>query len=284
MHDVLDSAGTNYILTASTTKLRKSQDGTGSFSDVKTGLTSGHKTKIAAIGNGEYVLCNSSDKPFVITGTGFSSALDLEITRPDIITAGTTCESSNSSGALTVASRYIYVLVYVTDNGDYSLPSQPISPINNASSNITGASDDTVTFANLPVSTDARVTKRHLYRTKALSNSEFPFIFYLVAKLDNTATSFIDNAADTDLDLSQIAVYANVFKGKYPAVNRDRLFIGYPTVDVRNYLAPAYSSGQLLLGSPCKFKINSSSSGGNLDADRYYKYRLVFVDENGILS
>lgn len=255
LFDTVDSAGTNYVLAGITTKLRKSSGGTGSWSDVKTGLTTGLKLRITPTREGEYLFNNGTDNTFVISGTDFGTVNDLYITRPTV----TSTLVVNTLGGLLDAGKYRYALVYVTATGDVSQISIPFGD-----ENITNGSDYN-TLSSLPVSGDSRVVSKYLLRTKANG-----YILYYLATLPNSKTTYIDNSPD--VELGDLQPFLADSKGTYSCIHRQRVFFGnVKGQTIKNYLSPLQSSYNPLSGT----------SGGSLTLLGTYKYRFYLVDKDG---
>lgn len=288
--DAVDEAGNNYVLAAVSTALKKSADGTGVFQNVKTGLDGYASMRFVEIGNGAYLFTNGVDKPFLVFGAGFVSSVNLEIAAPDVSSIVT----SHSSGGYLSEGHYRYMLVYATETGERSNPSQPVTHYKNSYGSIasTDATDKKIRLKNLPVSSDARVTKRLLYRTKALSNSDSMHVYYLRAVLNNSDTTFDDDGTESSDD----SLYMNdspVFQqlppaAKYTARHRGRVYFGNVELEEKNYFNPPHaktdpSPGSWTAGSAFDIISVQASLSGPYDGT-FYQYRCVFVDENGVES
>lgn len=271
LHDVVDSGGNNYVLASASTAFIKSSVGTGSWSTIKTGLTTGLKTRLQSY-NAYHYVTNGTDAPFV---TDLTSAYSLSITAPDV--SGVTTLSVPIHPNLTIDSIYQWILVFVANTGDYSTPS---SPFTHYATNYYTTTDGYtgVQFSNLPVSSDPRVVRRLVFRTVANGN-----VFYLCASLDNTSTSWTDGIKDTELDQSQYIVYQNSFNSaKYIASHQERMFLAYaniadekPKMVYGTVSSPSSTHGYSFYGS--------AGTGGSLSAGTYY-YKIVYVDSLGKIS
>ena len=154
IHEVKDEDGDTYLLASNGTLLSKSLAGTGAWSDVKTGLTTGLKTKIACY-NSQIIVTNGTDAPFVLEGSGFGTVNNLALETPS--TQGLTITASSGGSLMQI--KYIYYITYITDKGEESAQSLPIRYT-------TGGTDLTLTLANIPLPSDTRITGVKLYRTE----------------------------------------------------------------------------------------------------------------------
>lgn len=276
IEDVEDSAGSNYLLSVIGTKLKKSLNGTGAWSNVKTGLTSGLRIKFAVYDD-ILIGTNGADKPFYLKGTAFASEGDLEITPPDIKLV--TLTPASSGGALG-SGIYRWKLCYITDKGEMSNVSMPITdlPVLSDTSTFGSGSTNKMSFANLPVSSDPRVVGRRLFRTKAGGST-----YYFVASLNNTDTTYDDITGDSSLTLSITPNLLNTpLKAKEAAAHRDRIFFGNITKSLINIIEPPAHTSQWIDDSQ---SITEGSAGsGSLEVMGQYKWAYSFVDELGTES
>lgn len=105
---------------------------------------------------------------------------------------------SNGAGALDVSATYQYKVTFYNAALDHeSNPSLPITVT-------TGATDDTVTLSNIPISSDPQVTRRRLYRTQA-GGAVWQFLDEIA---DNTTTVYVDLKADSALGIA-VTEFAN---------------------------------------------------------------------------
>jgi len=262
LHDCITSAGVNYILSAISTKVRKLNVATNTWSDLKTGLTTNKKTRISSYGD-KYILTNGTDTPFI---TDLSSAWDLTIDEPNIqaVTA-----ARASAGSLTVDKRYRWILVYVTSTGDYSQPSKPFGFTNSTLQdyNTTETTYLQINFSNLPVSSDTRVTGRLLFRTEGNGST-----YYLVTALDNTDTTYNDGNADADLDTSYLISYLADFDyAKYSVSHLSRLFFANIKLKYLTITPPAH----------VPFTATNGDHGSNAIDEGTYRYKVTFLNSKG---
>lgn len=248
LHDIVTSEGTNLLLGSTSTLLIKSTSGTGAWSNLKTGLTTGLKTRLAAY-DGIFTITNGTDTIFTTDGT---STWNLEISAPSVANITSSAAAGGSLGI----GEYKYILVYVSDKGEYSVPSQPFTHyLSTSSNNSTSSSYNQLRFDNIPVASDTRVVRKLIFRTKIDSG-----IFYLLRSMDNDETYFEDDVADTSLDTSESVTFINIpTKGDYLLIHRERLFISSVTLNDVNYEAPAHSK---VAGSPPSGWTNGVATAG----------------------
>ena len=263
LHDVIDSAGANYLIGQSGTVFQKSLDGTGAWGSVKTGLTTGLKTRIATYNN-RFFVTNGTDEVFE---TNLTTAWDLELDRPNVASVTT---ADSSGGSLDASARYRWMLVYITNKGEQSDVSIPIGHSKAADDgNSTDATNKIVTLSNLPVSSDTRVTGRKLYRTEGDGTT-----YYLLKYLDNIDTTFVDKFADTTLITSDFVTLHNTpTKAQHLAIHKNRLFLGNITKKTINNV----------FGKPAilPFIIAISDNGSAGLNDGVYKYKFSFLYGSG---
>ena len=288
LKQLLDGIGNPYWIGYVDTKLQLYNSG---WSDLKTGLTTGQNFKFARY-NDYNIITNGVDNLFIIGGTAFANIRSLEITRP-VVTGISTQHINGAGGSLDASSQYRYILVYASDDFDFSPPSIPFTHYEAATRNSTNATEKALYLYALPVSTDGRVTKKYLFRTEG--NGE---TYYLRKILDNDVTDFEDDAADTDLDFSQSITYLNIpIFAKHIAIHRDRLFLANLKYNDLNVYDPVHSK---VKGSTTTktywdgtsvqyedgevFSVGNHSVGsttGSLNANSDYSYRVEFIDTYG---
>lgn len=260
IHDVTDISGNNYLLLGHEGNLSKSLSGTGALSSIKTGLST-DKIRIAGLKNGRYALTNGYDKPFYVAAAAFATVGNLGITKPNT-TSMTLAQAPG--GNMEAGGVYGFAVQFITDTGDKS-------SVSNYTSIKLADGYNSVSIANIPVSSDSRVVAKRIFRTKANE-----IVYYLSLTIPNSQTSIQDSTADTSLDLSVIAETLSMpTKAKYLINHKDRLFFGNvsrseisllqnPTINV---------TANVLL---------TSSEG--VVADGVYYYRFCWVDKNGLES
>lgn len=290
LHDVVDDAGTDFLLASNSTLLQKTSG--GAFSSVKTGLTTGLKTRIQAIGNGRYIVSNGTDSPFIIQGTAFADTFDLGLLKPNT-SAVTGSQNNSATGSLDAESIYIYILVNQSDDGTLSAPSRPFT-YNDRSSGFrsTSATQKMLRFDNLPSpSADSRVSSVRVYRTVGIPETGSSYAgartFYYLKTISITATYFTDEQADSELDTSQsIEFFAMPLTFKYMAMQYDRVFYASPKLTNKCYIEPAYAnrSGAPPAGYNDGYAMRATTPGtvvNGLDDGALYQWRVVFTDIYG---
>ena len=258
LFDVQDANGNNFLLAAIGTKLRKSANGTGVFSDLKTGLTNNAKMRMTPFGSNFY-FTNNNENPFY---TDLTTAWDSVITRPDI--SGVTI-TNNAPGGTNVID-YLYVICYVTIDGTQSNVS-----IKFGMDTFSTATTINFTLSNLPVSSDSRVISKNIFRSK---NSNFAD-FFLLTTLENSVTTFTDTTIDDALNTAEKPQIIDMpIKSKFISVNSDRLFLANITKQAVNRVIPP----PLYLNTASS--ILDDTTAGNLSAGTY-KWARSLIDING---
>jgi hypothetical protein len=267
LFDTVDSAGTNFVLGVIATKLRKSSAGTAAWSDVKTGLTSDKKTRIASLPNSRYCLTNGFDKPYVISGVAFAGADNLEIGRFEYGSLSMSYVLELITDGLQINTTYSWVFVYATEDGEISNASLPL--IQKTGSGGGGGDPYRMRFTNIPVSSDTRVTQKRVYRTEGNGAR-----YYLLKNIPNADTSWDDYYADDQLDLTDEFVFTNApTKAKYNLTHKERLFLGNLTKTYKNAVKPIFIN--------TAFEVTGTTATSNLTLLGVYKYKLSFLDVNG---
>lgn len=307
LHEVVTSDGSNYLLAGHSGKLQKALDGTGTWSDVSNLGTPPYKMQPYA---DEFIFTDGSVPPFIVSGASLGSVANLEIEAPDIETSElisgiSTVPLVNAETGLTPNSYYKYIMVYVTATGQVSPPSMPFTNYCNSNHNYTSIEVTTglgniltyiVGFADLPVSSDARVTTKYIYRTMANSD-----VYYFHSSLENWETSFVDSKPDSELGSESFRFLNCPASTEYIALHKERIIFGYLTRIVKNWIAPTYSKMTTsnfsirIDGTDYTFTNSSSTMRGIKDCyaantvgatlpEGSYIYRFVFLDTEGITS
>lgn len=289
LHDVKDEAGTNYLLATINGSIYKSAAGTAAWGTaIKTGLTADKKTKIASYNN-EIFVTNGVDQPFVLKGAGLTTSVNLEIERPAVQGITTTPVGLLSSGNIGV-NRWI--IVYYTETGEISNISKPLVGIPNGTDNTnvpSGYNYAKMQFSNLPVSSDARVKGRWIFRTESGGTT-----YYFHSAIDNVVTTWEDNVEDANLDTTRTIDFVNVpTLGKCLATHRDRLWFANGKKQLKNNeMPPAHSSQWTtqdhevteMPASAMQLEIVSSSAeddpdkGGGVIGTGVHQVRLAYQD------
>jgi hypothetical protein len=117
------------------------------------------------------------------------SVLDVE--QPHLAGGGGFFLAPSSGGSLTASSRYLYSMTFGTAAGETAAATVDIG----TAIIFLQAGETKVTITSIPVSTDARVTKRKLYRT--VSNGSTHKLLATIN--DNTTTTYVDTTGDGGL-------------------------------------------------------------------------------------
>jgi len=189
--------------------LKVGDDSTGTFSNIKTGLTANLFFQSVTYKDHLY-LCNGTDNCQRWSGAG--NTKDMGVAIP----SNATVVAEGASGAL-ANGTYKYKITFLYDgfqesNGQATEESVTVS----------GGPKD-VDLTSIPVgATDQGVTARRIYRSKA-GGSTF---FRIKTISDNTTTTYTDNTADGSLDTT-LTIPTDHFSPpafKYIAVHKERLF------------------------------------------------------------
>lgn len=288
MYDAVDCDGDNYLLLTLETKIVKSSNGTGTYAAVKSGLSFGKPASFFPLGNGEYLVSNGYDEPFIISGSGFDTVISSSITRP---TVGTLSAYTTSGANNLEDGKYTYAFVYSDTEGTVSLPSDPVSVTpENMGSNATGIK---ITIHGIPVSTDNRVKKILIYRSK--ENGDTLYYHSSISNTTETNASpffsgvmFEDGLPDAELDLSTILSYASLpVSAKYGCIHKQRLFLANVLRENKNYLmlpkpisanTTAINDGTNVWTPAVDYEA-IAESGSNLTDGFTYTYAIVAVNE-----
>lgn len=298
LHEVVTSNGSNYLLAGINGKLRKSLNGTGSWSNVTNKGTPPYRMQPYA---DEFIFTDGNVPPFLVSGDSLGTVVDLEIQPPDISSVKSGIHLS-ASGNLDANSNYKWIIVYVTKTGEVSPPSIPFTSYYlqyPAITTTTSATYKTIGFKGLPVSTDTRVVGRMVYRT--MGNGE---VYYFHSQLDNTATTWFDNVADDYLGSESFNFLNCPLSAKYISLHKERIILANLSRAVKNWFMPAYSNPAVgtfdaTVGETTYtftgfqdfdigvVGIKSCQSVQNTGAtlpEGDYVYRFVFYDQNGLMS
>jgi hypothetical protein len=303
--DVKDKDNQEWYIACQSDRLSRGLGGT--WTDIKTGLTGDGNIQYTQIPNG-LVFTNGSDTPFLLSGSDFTVDDNVEISAPDISSV-TMQRITTDVGDLRPSCTYRWMLVYVTETGERSEPSNPFCYVVSSSTydQQCSATKRRFLLQALPVSSDSRVTHKILYRTEGYDSTAFSGdgelytgkIYYRLATLQNDETIFADNVADEDLDFSDTVMFVrhpNV--AEYVTKSNNRLFYGNyilpkihqwkPTVTVKPQAGDTtYPAGGSLTytngGSTNNIgEITLSDNITGLTPSEYYQYMYVYVDHNGL--
>jgi hypothetical protein len=288
LHDVKDEEDNNFILSVIGTALKKSADGTGAFTDVKTGLTSGLKVRLVSY-NGKIYVTNGIDSPFILQDENFATLVNQQIEPPDIRTI---YSGHITPGNLTADSKYQYRMAYLTDTGEMSRLSLPFTHIAGPTiGSSTPNANANIYFNGVPVSSDPRVTRKIIFRSQAVAEggSWNPATLYHQSTIPNDHTVFLDDVADADLVIATtVTLITKVNSYKYPAIHKERLVAGHATIAPKEFAAPIFSGagtiGSGYTDNPLPVQLSASTGAGALTLLATYKYRIVFYNEEDDLE
>lgn len=261
VYDVEDANGNNYLLAGVGTKLRRSLNGTGAFSDIKTGLTAA-KLRMAIYGE-NFFFTNGNEEPFYSDLTA-ANTFDLSLETPDI--TGVTVLNNSSNPNPTTYTHRRYLVIYVTDDGQLSNPSVYFET--RFFENLEETGSIQYDLSGLPVPTDSRIVSKKIYRSKAneLSN------FYLLDTLEPDTTTYSDVTFDSSLLSETVIDYVtSVNSARYITTNTERVMLGYIDKQLSNQVIPPGYTDRASV---------TQVSAGNV-ADGTYVWSLSYVDQQG---
>ena len=290
------TTGKNYLLAGINSKLRKSLDGTGVWSDITSKGTPPYRMQAYA---DNFIFTEGSVAPFIVSDNTLSEVNDLEIVAPDIssMTSGV-----NEGGSLESFKAYKWIMVYITLTGEVSPPSTPFSS-HYLDANIAAYTHTTtgllkrVGFQGLPVSSDARVTGRIIYRT--FGDGE---IYYFHSQLDNIITEWYDEASDDDLGSGTFDFLNIPLTAEYVFLHKERIIFGNIGRKVKNWVMPPHSKKaaagfDVTYGDITQTFVVTSAKGikdctaipngggitGTLTPGAY-THRFIFYNQEGLMS
>ncbi|GAB1442652.1 hypothetical protein MASR2M39_14880 [Ignavibacteriales bacterium] len=273
-----------YLVAISEGKLWLSKNGSGEWSLVYEGELSG-ETFGALMTNGGAIIHSGYNSLF-LSGDEMENSQTLSI-KPPVINGALPLKAVHySTGGEIGAGWYNYVVVYEAVSGDHSSPSQPFTAYRDFTTGSTGFSGSTnkVEILDIPVPTDNRVVKKKIFRTRAILTSDLsnsPFLYYELAILEPATTAYTDTTSDDNLSSSSIALFVADHSGLSYSFHKGRLFSSNLKLPVVNFLSPPFSYD----GSGDKvFSGTGVITGGEIANASSYRYRLVYVEENGIES
>lgn len=281
LHEVITSNGDNYLLAGINGNLRKSLNGTSAFDTVTPKGTPPYRMQAYA---DTFIFTDGNVAPFVVSGAALATVNDLEIAKPDVV-LGADGVNGVQTGLYGSASGtehlYKYIIVYVTNDGNVSPPSYPISVLMTPAANRVG-------FTNLPISTDSRVTQRYIYRTKADEE-----VYYFHSQIDNTITELMDYTTDEDLGTETFSYLDMPETAKYITLHKERLVLGNLIKLDKNFITPTFSKGANFSTGGYPFTATEGFNDMTAVEDTVdvsvltpgnYQYRVVFLDADGIMS
>lgn len=288
LHDIISSDGTNYVVAGINGKLRKSTNGTGTWSDVTTKGTPPYRMASYADG---FIFTDGSALPFLVRGADLSTVTDLEITPMDV----TSVNTGHAGGGNLGLGMYKWVFCYVTDTGELSPPSIPLTHHYDAAYITTDASAKRVGFEGLTASTDNRVTGIRVFRTKAMTETGTGSeIYYYVTQLANEDQNWFDEMSDDDLGSEAFDFLNCPTTSKYLTVHKDRVWHGYISRTVKNWIRPALSATDTFnatngsvttaFSAGVAFSISDGGAAGSSLGDGTYTYKIEFIDSDGLRS
>lgn len=212
MFDFVTSDGTRYVIATGLSGVYRYGTPTANTWNVLT-LPSGYTWSITANNHVDFVVLK--DILYIFNGTQYNLKFDPAKSTTQLykmgIDAPASAPTAASGGAGVLTGGYSYkVTFYDSVSGHESNPS--------AVSNTFTTSSNQISLTSIPVSTDAQVNKRRIYRTTTGGG-----VWLWIADInDNTTTSWTDNNPDSSLGIEvesfahgvpPIAAMAVVYKG-----------------------------------------------------------------------
>lgn len=261
LFDVKDANDNNYLLAQVGTALRKSLDGSGVYSTIKTGLTNA-KMRMGIYGE-NFFFTNGNDNPFY-SDLSSANTFDLSLETPDV--TGMTYSMTFGTGGYVFYKYFRYLVQYITDDGQVSnLSTYFEARYFDVSQD---GSTSTRDLAGIPVPTDSRIVSKKLYRTK---NGELEN-FYLIATLDPATTTYTDDVLDSTLLSEDVLDYITPISwSKYIAANTERLFFGNINKEYTNRIIPPGFSNDTII---------NTLGAGNVE-DGLHSWGVTYIDIHG---
>lgn len=281
---VISPNGDNYVAAVLDGKLLLSKNGTGEWQTVFEGDLTGETG--GCLMTNEGVIIYSGYYNLFLSGDELENLNRLRLETPVINGVVPLVALHNSTGGEIGAGWYNYVIVYEAKSGDHSTPSQPFTAYRSITTGSTGFTGDTnkVDIENLPVPSDNRIVKKKIYRTRALTTSDLsasPFLYYELATLSPSELTYTDTTADDNLSSSSVALFTVEPVGLSYSFHKGRLFCANIKLPDKNFLSPPVSNDGL---ATKVFSGTGVITGGEIANASSYRYRMVFVDENGTES
>lgn len=235
---------TEYLIAAGSTKLYYGTDSTGTFTNLKTGLSDSERWTFVTFKN-ILIGMNGSDEPIKWDGATDTGTDDGDRTA-NYLTAelGAPFAECNTGTALDNDSWYSYKIAYLYDGTNYSYSNSVSNPIYLLNSN------RGVTLTDIPIG-ESGTTERYIYRTtgKTYVGDYDNETYYLVATIsDNSTTTYNDSMTDNDADNDAAPTWATATAGtaqnvtpencKYCIIHEERMF----TAGDSNYKSRMYFS------------------------------------------
>ena len=290
------TTGKNYLLAGINSKLRKSLDGTGVWSDVTSKGTPPYRMESYADG---FIFTEGSVAPFIVSDNTLTDITDLEITPMDVSDMYT----GHAAGGNLSLGMYKWVFCYVTDKGELSPPSIPVTHHYDANYLTTNAGAKTVGFGKagggsnygIKASTDTRVTAIRVFRTLVMTEvgtgSE---VYYYVTQLENKDQNWFDEMSDDDLGSKAFDFLNCPLTSEYLALHKERIWQGYISRTVKNWIRPAISqtdtfnatngSVTAAFTAGVAFSISDGGAAATTLGAATYTYKIDFVDSEGLRS
>ena len=218
LHRFYSSGGTIKFVCSHGTQVYVGDDGAGTWTSIRTGLTDG-KRMAFEVYKDRCIFPNGFDNPFVYDGSSDNVTWELGACKALLSTAG--------AGNLDSSANYYYAVTFDTD-----------ATVNGAVSNTvaTDGSNQQIELSDIPLGPSG-TTNRRIYRTVGGGST----LLLLATISDNTTTTYTDNIGDGSLSSAMPVVTDDMPKGSIIKIHRERLFItGDPNNPSKIYYGRVY--------------------------------------------
>ncbi len=208
-----NSNNTKYLLAAYSTFIKLGSDTAGTFSNVKTSLSSGLKYNWLTYKDLCYAF-NGVDSNQVYTGANVCDTMGIPVPTAPTLAIG---------AATGLTGAYYYKVSYEIDGYQEGNASVSSSVINPSNEKVTV----TVPLGTFAVAANYRVTKRILYRTAAGGSIFYRHVAGTAALADTTTATYTDSTADSALDTTITAPtdYGVPASYKHACLHKSRFFL-----------------------------------------------------------
>jgi hypothetical protein len=157
--------------------------------------------------------------------------------------------ATGAAGVLT--GNYYYAITYVTSLGESRLGTV---------SSVVAPSSQQVSLSAIPVSTNADVTSKNIYRTLSGGASSGPF--YLVANISAATTTYSDNIADGSLGATDVTNRDNTTSGNFYVNGTAAGYLGFTNTSFGylTLIAPGASYANVAFGVAAGQNLTSGSN------------------------
>lgn len=230
LHRYYKADTTKKLIAAGSTKLYVGNDSTGTFQNIRTGLTDGKRWQFVTYKDNA-IGTNGYDQPIKYDGKTTITANTDGARTADLLVAqlGAPFAELNTGTDLDASSWYQYKMAFY-DGVTYSYSTARSNPI------LTGSTVHNITLTDIPLGPEG-TTHRYLYRTSGTASQalvEASSTYYKVTDIsDNTTRTFDDTIDDTTLEgdaaptwsTASAGTNATPPMGKFATIHHEHLFI-----------------------------------------------------------